>query len=76
MNLLRRLLGILVLLFSTACLIGCITAIVGIWKARQDLSEKTRTASGRLQVGLERASTANRNVGRALDKARDDVARP
>jgi hypothetical protein len=75
MNLLRRLLGILVLLLSTACFIGCIAGIVGIWKARQDLSEKTRTISGRLEVGLERASAASRKVGRALEKAREDVAK-
>ena len=74
MHLLRRLLGILVLLLSTVCFIGCIAAIVGAWTARRDLAEKTRTVFGRLDVGLERASAANRNVGRALEKARADVA--
>jgi hypothetical protein len=75
MNLLRRLLGILVLLLSTVCFIGCIAAIVGTWMARQDLAEKTRTIFGRLEVGLERASTVNRNVGQAMEKARADVAK-
>lgn len=75
MNLLRRLLGILVLLLSTTCFIGCSAAIVGTWMAHQDLSEKTRKISGRVEIGLERASSANRNVGRALEKARADVAR-
>jgi predicted PurR-regulated permease PerM len=75
MNLLRRLLGVLVLLLSTVCFIGCIAAIVGTWTTRQDLAEKTRTIFGRLEVGLERASTVNRNVGQALEKARVDVAK-
>jgi hypothetical protein len=74
MSLLRRFLGVLVFLLSTACFIGCIAGIAGIWLARQDLSDKTRRISARVEVGLERAAAANRGVGRALEKARDDVA--
>ncbi len=75
MNLLRRLLGILVLLLSAVCFISCIAAIVGTWMAREDLAEKTRTIFGRLEVGVERASIVNRNVGQALEKARTNVAK-
>jgi hypothetical protein len=75
MSFLRRFLGFLVLLLSIICFIGCVAGIVGIWIARQDLSERTRKIASLVEVGLGRASAANQDVGRALEKARDDVAK-
>jgi hypothetical protein len=46
-----------------------------IWEIRdQSVSDKAQTISARLDVGLQRASAANQNVGRAIERARADVA--
>jgi hypothetical protein len=71
----RRLLGFLVLLLSIVCFIGCIAGIVGIWKARQDVSDHTRKLASQIEIGLQRAIAANQDLGRALEKAREDVAK-
>jgi hypothetical protein len=75
MRLLRRPVGVTVLLLSAAGAIGCLAGAAGIWVFRQAASEKVDRASARLDVGLERASVANQNLRRALEKAGADVGR-
>lgn len=74
MSLLRRLVGALVLLLSTAALVGCLAAVVGVWVGRQRASEEVQTASARLDAALGRASAAGEKVRGALEKARGQVA--
>jgi hypothetical protein len=74
MRLLRRVGGVLVLLLSAVGIIGCASGIIGIWMLYQSVSDKVQTISARLDVGLQRASAANQNVGRAIERARADVA--
>jgi hypothetical protein len=71
---LRRLVGATVQLLSAAGVVGCVAGIVGVWVFRQNASEKVKNLSARLEVGLRRASAANENVRRALEKARADLA--
>jgi hypothetical protein len=75
MRLLRRLVGVTVLLLSAVGIVGCLAGAVGVWVFRQAASEKVDQASARLDVGLERASVANQNLRRALAKAGEDVGR-
>ncbi len=75
MRLLLRCAGALVLLLSTVGLVCCVAGVVGVWMFRQTASEKVLNISTRLDVGLQRASDANENVRRALEKARADVAK-
>src|SRR5579864_4024048 len=74
MRLLLRLLGAIVVLLSTIGLIACIAAIVGAWKLQQETSQKVENVTTRVDVGLQRASDVTKNVRRALEKARGDVA--
>jgi hypothetical protein len=74
MRLLRRLVGAVVLLLSAVSIICCAAGIVGAWIFHQRVSEKVETVSAKLDGGLERASAANQNVGRVLERARADVA--
>jgi hypothetical protein len=74
MRLLRRIVGIAVLLLSTVGIVCCIAGIIGIWTVYQEVAERTQRISDRLDAGLERASLANQNVRDALGKARADVA--
>jgi hypothetical protein len=74
MRLLRRLAGAVLLLLSAVGIICCVAGIVGTWIFRQQASEKVQTIAARLDVALERVSTANQNVGRVLERARGDVA--
>ena len=74
MRLLRRVGGVLVLLLSAVGIIGCASGIIGIWMLYQSVSDKVQTISARLDVGLQRVSAANQNVGRAIERARADVA--
>ena len=75
MRLIFRFVALLVLLLSVVCFVGCMAGIVGVWRVRQDLSEKTRNIASRVEVGLERASAANKDVARALEKASDELAK-
>ena len=75
MRLLRRLVGVTVLLLSAVGIVGCLAGAVGVWVFRQAASAKVGRASARLDVGLARASVANQNLRRALAKAGADVGR-
>jgi hypothetical protein len=75
MRLLRRLVGLTVLLLSAAGIVCCLAGAAGAWVFRQAASEKVNAISARLDVGLQRASAANQNVRRALEKASADVDR-
>jgi hypothetical protein len=74
MGLLRRLGGVMVLLLSTVGIICCVAGIIGTWVYYQTASEQVETISARVDAGLLRVSVANQNVGRAVEKARADVA--
>jgi hypothetical protein len=73
MVLLRRLSGAILLFFSSIGTLCCALVIVGIWVGQQKASQKIQGVSDRLDTGLQRASMANQNVRRALDKAVADV---
>jgi hypothetical protein len=75
MRLLRRALGAVVLALSSLGALCCAAGAVGAWVARSDLSRRAETINARLAGALERASTANQGVLRALEKARVDVQR-
>jgi hypothetical protein len=75
MSLLRRIVAVMVLLLSAAGALCCLAGGVGVWVFRQAASEKVNTIAARLDVGLQRASVANQNVRRALEKASADVGR-
>jgi hypothetical protein len=75
MRSLRQFAGATVLFLSTVGFVACLAGIVGIWIFRQNASEKVRTISPRLEVGLARASAACQTVHHALEKARGDVAK-
>jgi hypothetical protein len=64
----------MVLLLSTVGIICCVAGIIGTWMYYQTVSEKVETISDRVDAGLLRVSAANQNVGRAVEKARADVA--
>jgi chromosome segregation ATPase len=74
MLLLRRFGGVLVLVLSAVGIIGCASGVVGVWMLRQRVSDQLLTSLSRLEVGLQRVSTANQNARRAIEKARTDVA--
>jgi hypothetical protein len=74
MRLLRRFGGFLVLLLSAAGIIGCAGGIISIWMCYPGVSEKVQTIAARLDVALQRMSAAAQNVGRAIVRARADVA--
>jgi len=65
----------LVLFLSTVGIVCGLAAVVGVWMFRQTASEKVVKISARLDVGFQRASVANDNVRRALEKARADIAK-
>src|SRR5438477_13151664 len=75
MGLLHRILGATVLLLSAVGIVCCLAGAVGVWVFRRAASEKVTTISARLEVGLQRASVATRNVRRALEKACAEVGR-
>ena len=75
MRFLRRFVAVLVMLVSTIVFIACIAGGIGIWVVRQQGSEKVQDLSARLNVGLRRASAADQEVKRALEKARDTLGR-
>jgi hypothetical protein len=74
MRFLRRFVAVLVMILSTVVFIGCIAGMIGVWIARQRASEKVQDLSARIDVGLQRASAADREAQRALEKARDNLA--
>ena len=74
MRLLRRFGGVMVLLLSAVGILACASGIIGVWMLYQSVSDKVQTIVARLDVGLQRVSTANQNVRRAIEKARADVA--
>jgi methyl-accepting chemotaxis protein len=73
MALLRRLSGVIVLFFSFVGIASCALVIIGIWVGYQKASQKIQAVSDRIDTGLLRASSANQNVRRALDKALADM---
>jgi hypothetical protein len=73
MRLLCRALGAIVLLLSTVGIVCCVAGIIGVWRAVPEVVQKARMIDDRLAVGLERASTANKSVRHALEKARAAV---
>jgi hypothetical protein len=75
MRLLRRLLGLTVLLLSVAGIVCCLAGAAGVWVFRQAAAAKVTTMSARLDVGLQRASVATQNLRQALGKAGADVGR-
>jgi hypothetical protein len=74
MRLLRRVVGVVVLLLSTVGIICCVAGIIGTWLTYHVLVESTQRIAERLDAGLERVSVANQNVREALTRAREDVA--
>jgi hypothetical protein len=74
MRFLRRFVAVLVMILSTVVFIACIAGMIGVWIARQKASEKVQDLSARIEVGLQRASAADLEAERALEKARDNVA--
>ena len=74
MRLLRRFGGVMVLLLSAVGILACASGIIGVWMLYRSVSDKVQTIVARLDVGLQRVSTANQNVRRAIEKARADVA--
>jgi hypothetical protein len=74
MGLLRRFDGVMVLLLSTVGIISCVAGIIGAWIYYQTVSEKVEAISDRVDAGLLSVSAADQNVGRAVEKARADVA--
>jgi len=75
MTLLRRLVGVVVLLLATVGTLCCVAGIIGIWVLCHEASEKVRRISDRLDAGLLRFSDASDNVQSAVGKARADVAK-
>jgi hypothetical protein len=74
MRLLRRLIGVVVLLLSMVGTVCCVAGIIGIWMFCQGLSERVQRTADRLDAGLQRVSIATQNVQLAVGKARADVA--
>jgi hypothetical protein len=74
MSFLRRFVAVLVMILSTVVFIGCIAGMIGVWIARQKASEKVQDLSARLEVGLRRASAADLEAQRALEKASGNLA--
>jgi hypothetical protein len=74
MRLLRRLGGVVALLFSLIGTVACVAGIVCVWMFYQRVAERAEAISARLDIGLERVSNAIGNVRRAVDRARTDVA--
>jgi hypothetical protein len=73
MRFLRRFVAVLVMILSTVVFIACIAGMIGIWIARQKATEKVQDLSARLEVGLRRASAADLEAQRALEKAHDNL---
>ena len=71
----RRVLGAVVLVLSSLGVLCCATGAVGVWVVRPELSRRAETLDARIDAALQRASTANEGVRRALQKARADVRR-
>jgi hypothetical protein len=71
----RRVVGAIVLVLSSLGVVCCATGAVGVWVVRPELSGRAETLDARVAVALERASTANEGLLRALKKARADVRR-
>src|SRR5262249_7996077 len=63
------------LLLSTAGIVCCVVGVIGMWMFGHHVSERVRKISAGLDVGLQRASAANQNVQRAVEKARTHVAK-
>ncbi len=69
MLLVRRVLGTIVLLLSTAVIACCAAGIIGIWRFHQAAYDRIETITGRLDSGLQQASAAGQTVQGALDQA-------
>ena len=74
MAVLRRLVAALALILSAVGTLGCVGAIIGIWVLYRGASERAPDTVARLDAALQRASAANQNLGRAVRKARADLA--
>ena len=75
MRLLRRFGGAIVLLLSSVGVLCCVAGAIGVWIFNQQASHRVQNISERLDAGLERASVANQNAQRAVEKARAEVAK-
>jgi hypothetical protein len=73
MTFLRRLVALLVMLVCLVVFVACIGASVGSWVVRQRGITKVQELAGRLKNGLERASVADREVQKALEKASENL---
>ncbi|MFL5339589.1 MAG: hypothetical protein ACJ8F7_05415 [Gemmataceae bacterium] len=74
MTWLRRLGGVVVILFSTVGIVCCAAGVVGIWVGYQKAFQTIQSIWEKLDGGLERVSTANQNVRNAAERARTDLA--
>jgi hypothetical protein len=75
MSLLRRILGAIVLILATVGTICCAAGVIGISIGRPAVAQRIEKIDTRLGAALQRASSATREVQRALQKARADVNR-
>jgi hypothetical protein len=73
MTFFRRLIAVLVMLVCLAVFVACIGVSVGSWVVRQRAIPKVQEVAGRLKDGLERASVADQEVQKALERARDKL---
>jgi hypothetical protein len=71
----RRFGGAIALLLAAAGIVGCVAGVIGVWMFCQQVGERVRTISAGLDGGLQRASAANQNVQRAVEKACTDLAK-
>lgn len=74
MRLLRRLVGVVVLVLSALGTICCVAGIIGVWTLYQGVSERVQRITNRVDTGLEPVSAANQNAQLAVVKARAGVA--
>jgi hypothetical protein len=70
-----RILGAFFLVLSTVGTVCCAAGIIGIWIGRPAAAQRIEKIDARLGAGIQRASSATREVQRALQKARADVDR-
>jgi hypothetical protein len=75
MRFLGRIFGALPLVLSAVGIVGCAAGIIAIWVGRPAVARRVEQVDARLAAGIERASTATRDVQSALEKARADVGR-
>jgi hypothetical protein len=75
MRLVRRFIGVVVLLLSAAGVLCSVAGAIGVWFCCQHTAQRVQEVASRLDVGLERAVVASQNAQSAVEKARAEVAR-